>query len=153
LLCYKCSNRMYTCDVGNCQSCGSFTSSGSFNLCAKCAADKNECASCGGKLDAVKPPTPPDAKVAFILGVDKDLYLAAMPQQVDRKDFIARHEAAIESFKKDLAEWLKARGQQEDAVEVRNEFKALAMLLIVCTESTAEALRTMPGVANLSANE
>lgn len=152
MLCYKCAGNAFIQNLGRCKSCGTTTSSGAFKLCGKCAKAKNECAACGGKLNAVKPPVDPNAKSLHILGVDHDHYRGGQPP-ASGVAVIAESTAAIASFKKDLAAWLSVQNLPSDAVEITNELNALGILFVNCTSATADALKAMPGVASITANQ
>lgn len=60
-LCPKCSEMMFTCDIGKCTACGGDTSSGGFKLCSACSAKKAQCSACLAALKAA-PPADKDAK-------------------------------------------------------------------------------------------
>ncbi len=45
-LCPACTGMAFTADVGTCQGCGEYTSSGAFELCPKCARAKGVCQAC-----------------------------------------------------------------------------------------------------------
>jgi len=58
-LCEKCRGRMYTQDIGECISCGGYTTSGAFKLCPKCSAAQKRCEHCLAPLKAVSTPQKP----------------------------------------------------------------------------------------------
>ncbi|MCE5276856.1 MAG: protease inhibitor I42 family protein [Planctomycetaceae bacterium] len=78
-LCPKCSDRMFTCDIGTCRSCSGDTSSGAFTLCRACSAKQGKCQACLAALAAAttQPATKPadkpaDEPAAKVVAADQD---------------------------------------------------------------------------------
>ena len=107
-----------------------------------------KCATCGGLLDAMKPPVPVDAILTYFLVIDKEYYRNrdSRPEPDGRGSETADSVAAIKAFKKDLNGWLK-KNNHNGKVKIVDKLTALAILFVECKQSTAKDLRSMPGVA------
>ncbi len=148
-LCYKCQNKFYTAVVDTCTNCGATTACGGFKLCPKCAKKKNKCAFCGGQLDAIKPPTPPDARLVWLVSLNHD---GRQPTE-GREAILAKTGEAVDTFKSSLADLLAQQHQPAAAIEILNEMRALGIVVIRCTTSLATAVGKMQGVHAVAENE
>jgi hypothetical protein len=153
MLCYKCTGRIYTCDVGSCSQCGAFTSSGMFNYCSPCATKLNKCSACDGQLDAVKPEVPADAKLSCMVSVNVEHYRGPWKQTATRKGQARRNRKAFRAWRQDVKDLLNERGWAQDSVKVVTELPYIAVLYVECTKEVSEALAEMPGTAALSTND
>jgi hypothetical protein len=144
---------MYTCDIGSCKKCGSWTSSGMFHLCARCARKSNKCASCDGPLDAVKPETPADAKLVYMVGVNVEHYRGNPVVQYSRKGLVRRQRKAFRAWREDVRALLAARGWSKDSVKFVTELPYVGMLVIECTKAVADELSKMEGTESLLENQ
>ena len=146
-ICYKHRNNLFIANTGPCKRCDAHTTSGSFNLCPKCATATNTCAFCNGPLDAIKPPTPPGAKLKHLVALNAEHYREHEGTPPDRVTRSAEGPWIIEQFKQALAALLAERGQPADAIEITNEMTALMLVVVSCTPDIAAAIDAMPGVS------
>lgn len=160
MLCNKCNGGMYIANIGHCSGCGSMTSSGMFTLCDPCSQARNKCAHCGCDLDAdagdddssdVGGNSASKSQLSFIAVVNVEHYVGEATD-TSRDALQARNEAAISAVKADIAALVAARGWSADAIEVVNELKFLATLVLVCSQEAADALATLPGIGGVSPN-
>jgi hypothetical protein len=153
MLCYKCSGRMYISNIGSCNNCGSFTSSGMFHYCSACAKALNKCAACDGQLDAVKPETPADAKLVYLVGVNVVHYRGEPLPNTGRKGYARRNRKAFRAWREDVKQLMVARGWPTDSVKTITELPNIAILIVECTKEVADAVRGLTGTETFSAND
>ena len=144
---------MFYSSLGSCTSCGSLTQTGSFQLCEQCAVSKNECAFCLGRLDAEKPPATGDAKLGFFVFLNVEHYSSRQADHEHKEKGAQDTCGAIVSFKGDVLKLLAECGEPTEAVEFKQSFNRLVAVALSCTNEIAEALKVMPGVSSVIADE
>lgn len=151
MLCYKCQGHMFIANIGHCGGCGAMTSSGAFKLCAKCAQSKNQCAACGGALDAKKPAVTPDTKGSFIVMVDYD-HFCGKAASTDRAVIAQRAQQSFADFKNQVAALLAQNNLPADSFKSENELTFIGAMMVTCTYAVADLLKQHPGVSSVSEN-
>lgn len=154
MLCYKCQGGMYIANIGHCGGCGSSTSSGMFKLCPSCAQSKNQCAHCGGPLNAQPPGSNTGSgsqKSSFIVMVNVEHYVGDI-ESLDREARSRRTAEAMDSFMEQVKAVMAAKNIPFDSLEELNRLTFIGAMLVNCTADVAELLKNHPGVASLSVN-
>jgi hypothetical protein len=140
---------LYTALTGTCTNCGANTAAGGFQLCPECAAMQNKCAFCDGPLDAVKPPTPPDARLVYLVSLNHD---HKQPGE-GREATLVKTGESVDSFKSAIAELLSQQKQPAGSIEILNELRAIGLVAIRCTQSLAAAVGDLSSVNSVLENE
>lgn len=144
-LCQTCARRFYTCDIGSCKECGSYTSSGGFELCDPCAAKLDECASCG--LSIANPPKDdPDEPRPHVVSLDIPDRLSVQTGST-RAEVIADGKAKVAAAAKELRKWLDEHNLK--SVVIENDTGFMSILTITCSLNQAKEVAKAPGVSHV----
>lgn len=153
MLCYKCSGRAYIANIGSCTNCGSWTSSGMFHYCSACATKLNKCAACDGQLDAVKPATPPDTKLVYMVHVNVEHYRGAFNPAIGHKGQVRRNRKAFRAFKQNVKDLLVTANLPVDSFTVVTEMINICVIVAQCTQAVAEMVGKLPGAEAMFENQ
>lgn len=165
MLCNKCAQSAYTCDVGTCKNCGSWTSSGMFNLCDSCSQKLNQCQHCNASLksgggqggqsgqggNSKRKGKGSSKATVFIVAVDTDHYLEDGQAMPTGEEFKAHCAKSLATFKSELQVWLRKQ-RAVRKFEIVNEMTNLCVLVVRCPKELADKLQSFPGVANVARN-